>query len=387
MGRGARTIRSMFVALAALSGLGGGVAGVGAGGSAALGQSFHLLSDPQVTHGERVYGLSADGRTAAGENMEAPYGGFFWTRETGKRPFGYGPTIWSRAFGLSGDGTTAVGETGISGQAEYRAFRYRDGDPALEVLGVQPGYDRSTATGASGDGEVVVGYSRYGYLGDITQAFRWTRATGLVGLGFAPGHFASEGTAISRDGSTIVGHGRGGGYNGAFAWTQATGMVPLPGLDATGDGRAFGVNFDGRLIVGDSVAPLRTPVIWVDGVPTSLGVPPGFLRGSAYAVSDDGSIVVGQVDAGLQTAAIWTPARGMEVLGDYLARHGVVVPPGINLISATAVSSDGLTIAGYTGPSGQGGIHGWVATVPGPSTGLVLGLACLSLRRQRRVRK
>jgi len=34
---------------------------------------------------------------------------------------------------------------------------------------------------------------------------------------------------------------------------------------------------------------------------------------------------------------------------NYLAFHGVTVPPGLNLLTATAVSADGRTFAGYTG--------------------------------------
>ncbi len=378
------------MAIAALSGLGGGVAGVGPGAGAARAQSFELLSSPPGILSERAFALSADGSVAAGGRHFTPAGGFTWTRSGGMNFFGGLPGMprYSWAYGLSGDGTVAVGGAAATRpEVDEVAYRYRVGTPALELLGVQSGYTRSQARGASGDGEAVVGYSQYGDLGGITQAFRWTRATGLVGLGFArPDHFASEATAISRDGTTIVGHGRGGsGYNGAFAWTQATGMVPLPGLDATGDARAFGVNHDGTIIVGEAhVAPFRSDAaMWINGVPRSLGIAPGFSDAIANAVSDDGTVVVGTMYGGIQTASIWTSARGMEPLSRYLAFHGVAVPPGINLLTATAVSADGMTIAGYTGSPGPG-IQGWVATIPGPGSGAFLGGCCLIACRRRR---
>jgi hypothetical protein len=74
----------------------------------------------------------------------------------------------------------------------------------------------------------------------------------------------------------------------------------------------------------------------------------------------------------------------MERLSDYLAFHGVQVPAGINLITATAVSADGMTFAGYTGLPGAG-LQGWVATVPGPGVlcAFFIGYVASSRRRQR----
>lgn len=368
---------ALFVAFVLFSGV--GVV------SRASAQSFMLLSSPAGIQGERVYGLSADGRVAAGENMQSPGGGFFWTAAQGKQPFGFESPLAVRAYGLSGDGTTAVGESGIIGQTQNQAFRYRAGS-GLENIGRLSGYTRARALGASFDGEIVVGRSEAGGIGDIGQAFRWTSTTGMVGLGFLqPGQFYSEATAISRDGSTIVGNVRQtSGWNQAFVWREGMGMVGLPGLSTTNSGRAFGVNDNGTLIVGDS-GDIRTATMWVNGVPMTLGAVPGFIRSQANGVNDTGTVVVGSLQGGTSTAAIWTPNRGMEPLSAYLTHYGIAVPAGINLLTATSVSADGMTIAGYTGIPGAG-VQGWVVTIPAPSGAVCVGFGTLGLALRRRRR-
>jgi hypothetical protein len=73
----------------------------------------------------------------------------------------------------------------------------------------------------------------------------------------------------------------------------------------------------------------------------------------------------------------------MEPLSAYLAFHGVQVPAGINLLTATAVSADGMTFAGYTGGNG-GPVEGFVASIPGPmSISALFYVYLYSLRRTR----
>lgn len=267
-----------------------------------------------------------------------------------------------------------------------RAYRYRLGDSALEILGTLPGYASSESLGISGNGEVVVGRNTPMGSDDFGQAFRWTSATGMVGLGFLqPGQLYSEATAVSRDGSTIVGSVRQtSGFNQAFMWREGTGMVGLAGLSTTNSGRAFGVNYNGTRIVGDS-GDIRTATMWVNGVPMTLGAVPGFIRSQANGVNDAGTVVVGSLQGGTSTAAIWTPDRGMEPLSVYLSFHGISVPSGVNLLTATAVSADGMTIAGYTGFPGLVQ-DGFVVHIPSPSAVVFVGLMIFtcSARRHRR---
>lgn len=347
---------------------------------------FYLVSSPPGVLSERVFALSDDGTVAAGGRHATPASGFTWSVAGGLNNFGAMPGMpnqsWAR--GISGNGQVVVGAAASTLDVDERAYRYTGGS-SLEILGVQAGYTRSYAQDASFNGDVVVGRSEIGGFGDAGQAFRWTSTTGLVGLGYLqPGQSYSEAAAVSRDGAVVVGHVRQTtGSNQAFVWREGTGMVGLPGLDATNDGQARGIDATGAVIVGHSrPGPFqRAATMWVNGIPVNLGVPTGFVRSTANAVNDNGSVVVGQLDGIGQTAAIWTPSRGMEPLSAYLSFHGITVPSGINLLTATAVSADGRTIAGYTGPPGAG-IQGWVVTVPSP--GSVLVLSALPLARSRR---
>lgn len=339
--------------------------------------------------GSRLYGLSADGRIAAGVSAGgvAPpivTPGFSWTRSGGRYDFGLsiGASGGAPAFGISRDGRFVVGEEGGN------AYRWQSGSASLENLGRLPGHDFARGLDADETGETVVGVSQ-GFSGTAGQAFRWTSATGMVGLGFTrPGHFYSEAAATSRDGRTIVGHSRGSsGWNEAFIWREGTGMVALPGLEpVNNEGRAYGVNFDGRIVVGDTQfgSGDQSAVMWVDGVPTSLGFAPGWLQSRAIAVNDAGTVVVGEVRAGpvTQSAAIWTPELGMLRLSDYLLMHGITVPQGVNLLTATSISADGRTIGGYTGLPGQVR-EGFVVTIPAPASILALSLTLLGCATRR----
>ncbi|MDX2132227.1 MAG: hypothetical protein SFY69_09255 [Planctomycetota bacterium] len=349
--------------------------------SSATGQTFDLLGLGPAGFSSRAYGLSDDGRVASGGSPGNPAQGFWWTRADGRRDVGVvlGLPFGSYSYGISGDGGTLVGQYGID------AYRWTIGSPSLDILGRLPGYQSAFAQDANHDGSIVVGRSE-SFDGAIGQAFRCTSTTGLVGLGYTqPGHVYSEAAAISRDGTTIVGHSRGGGYSEAFAWREDVGMQVLAGLDSTNEARAYGTNFDGRVVVGDTRygAGNQGAVMWISGQPVALGFASGYSRSAATAVDDSGSVVVGYVSAPFQTAAIWTPGRGMEPLSAYLAFHGVQVPAGVNLLTATAVSADGSTIVGYTGLNG-GPVEGFIVSIPSPNTIFMFVLAFSATARRAR---
>ncbi|GJQ29098.1 MAG: hypothetical protein HBSAPP03_09820 [Phycisphaerae bacterium] len=341
--------------------------------SRAAAQTFDLIGHPDPNAVGFVYGLSADGSTAAG-GLASGGAGFTWTRAGGRNVYGTLPGMpnTSMAYAISGDGMWTAGQASGGGT---QAYRYRLGDPSLQMLGVLPGYPSSRALGISGNGEVVVGRNTPVGNDDFGQAFRWTSTTGMVGLGFLqPGQFYSEAAAVSRDGSTIVGSVRQtSGYDQAFVWREGTGMVGLPGLSATNDGRAFGVNPNGSLIVGSSImGPREYATMWVNGIPVSLGLADGFTHSRARGVNDAGSVIVGQLVGTTTTAAVWTPDRGLEPLSAYLSFHSITVPAGVNLLTATAVSADGMTITGYTGLPGfiQ---DGYVVHIPAPPAVVIAG--------------
>ena len=105
----------------------------------------------------------------------------------------------------------------------------------------------------------------------------------------------------------------------------------------------------------------------------------------ANGVSGDGSIVVGAGDTFDGTRAfIWDESHGIRDLNDVLVTDYGLDLSGWDLKVANAISDDGQTIVGM-------GIHNgnqeaFVAMVPEPSTGLLLGGGFVLLAARRRGR-
>ena len=77
---------------------------------------------------------------------------------------------------------------------------------------------------------------------------------GLGHLGVPPGELVSLAYGISGDGSTVVGRsfveGSPQGFAAGFRWTQASGMQALTSTAPGRVGDAYGVSFDGSVVVG-----------------------------------------------------------------------------------------------------------------------------------------
>ena len=348
----------------------------------ALGQTpgfFGVGVPSDAVGGTSCYAISANGLVAAGQSYGlTTYPGFTWTVAGGRNDFGTqaGLPANTGARGISADGSVVVGRTAS------RAFVYR-GPGTYQAIAPIGGYTATAAAGVSGDGSIVVG-NQFVPQTFASQSFRWTSQTGVQNLGVArPGDAYSGTGAISRDGSTIVGESFGGLDSVAYTWRQSTGMIPLPALPGSTSSRAKGVNLDGSIVVG--VSGSTHAVAWRDGQLMDLGLPSGFSGyGQANAVNDLGSVVVGYAAVGPnQFASIWTPSFGMEFLSDYLVRNGIEIPSGWTLLNATAVSADGLTIAGW-GSNALTGSEGFVVTIPAPSSLLALSVGAILATRRRR---
>lgn len=251
----------------------------------------------------------------------------------------YAPTA------LSGDGSIA------SGNANGSAVRVTNGfngtvDPLGDLAGGGTG---SFAWDLSADGSIVIGS---GSSSAGAEAFRWEGGT-MVGLGdLAGGAFGSAARAISSDGSTIVGFGTAASGREAVRWT-GSGIASLGNLG----GAAF--------------------------------------SSEARDVSADGSTIVGLAGLpGGQTGFVWDAVNGMREFSVVLDAAGVDLD-GIEIRSVLGVSDDGRTFFGegfqddvfdpnspFIEPGA--GTLVWVATIPEPSTALLLmgGLAALGIRRR-----
>jgi probable HAF family extracellular repeat protein len=215
--------------------------------------------------------------------------------------------------------------------------------------------------GVNSGGSVAAGWSgRDGNLGP--HAISWTLAGGTVDLGSLPGtpalNDASFAYAMSEYADAIVGSsGSPTTFSTAFRFTTADNtMRDLGALPASPNGvsSAYGVNFDGSVVVGSSTFTSQDNSLthafrWVLTPGMTTGVMSdidGNARSSsaAYAVNGDGSVVVGtQRPPGTltQNAFIWTQATGMVILGAL---------PGDSAAMATGVSRDGTMVVGTSNP-------------------------------------
>jgi probable HAF family extracellular repeat protein len=119
-----------------------------------------------------------------------------------------------------------------------------------------------------------------------------------------------------------------------------------------------------------------------------LGSLPGGLDGVGYDVSADGSTVVGYAHsaASSQEAFIWDESNGMRELDGVLTAIGLDLT-GWTLNEAYGISDDGRVIVGW-GTNPDNDREAWIAVIPEPSTGLLLGfgLAGLAVGGRRSVR-
>lgn len=326
----------------------------------------------------QVVGISADGTIAAGNGPKA----FTWSQAAGRSNQASDPNkpAYLIADAISGDGRAVIGSLGGAAAIWRGPGKYQD----IGQLSTQRPW--AYTTGVNNDASVICGYSTpKNSQGNGGRAWVWTPGGGMQDLGdVTSGAVAIEARGVSRDGSTVVGLSS-GASEAAFSWTFSGGMSRLPDLytDYRRSSQAYGVNFDGSIVVGSSGLDSHA-VLWKNGVLTDLGqLAPGTYP-LAVAVSDDGGVVVGRDGGGgrfSDRAIVWTPATGLETLADYFSQYGVFLPAGAELTNCTCVSADGRTFGG-TITLADGTDYGFVATIPSPATLGVMCGACFVRRRR-----
>jgi probable HAF family extracellular repeat protein len=341
-----------------------------------------------------VGGISGDGSVVVGASeSNLVQEAFRWTREHGIESLGVaarGDDL-SAAGAVSYDGSVIVGRSGrVSG--DFAAFRWTDANEMISIGDLPGGMTSASADAVSADGSVVVGTGTRSPTGGI-EPFIWTETSGLVLLGALPaGATSGYADAISADGTVVA-----GGISRLFGiegtrWTASTGIVPLGDLssDQPPPGtNIYGMSADGRTLVGSSSG--NGAVAWTEqGGWIKLGDASDLHSTAAFDADADGSTIVGNevtldpndIFHAVIRATIWTSRDGNRLLQEVLTNVYGIDLTGWTLLSANAISDDGLTIAG-NGINPLGFTEGWVAVIPEPSTALMvtLGLMTLSCRR------
>jgi probable HAF family extracellular repeat protein len=336
----------------------------------------------------RASDISNDGTIVVGTSTSTPAGtnneAFRWTSSTGLVGLGDlpGSDFSSSGQGISGDGVTLVGSSLSTGNV-FEAYRWTQGTGMLG-LGVPVGAIFTNASDASNDGSVIVG--SIGVTPTQNQAYRWTQATGMVPLGQLSVDFpGSTAEAVSANGATVVGTSQGNNVRAAFRWTQGTGMIALSGLPgAVTTSDAFDVSADGTVVVGDYVlAGIFHAFRWTQLTgAVDLGPIVGggtAITASAKAMSPDGAFIVGTGSGSGGNSFLWDAANGARRLTDVFNSLGLQSSyAGWLALTPTGIAADGKTIVGF-GTNPQGNVEGWIASVPEPSSMILLGFGSIAL--------
>lgn len=212
------------------------------------------------------------------------------------------------------------------------------GQAVLTQIPAIPSSGTAVASAISADGSTVAGYC----YGSTVRAFRWTRDGGTVALGTLAGLTNSVATGISDDGQVIVGYCYTLEVARSFRWTAVGGMQDLGAPSDLPAVYAFAVSGDGRVVTGGCRATVnpqlsRRPFRWT--TETGVQLLSATASGDGAAASGDGSVIVGGA-GGTGGGFKWTVSTGFVPL---------VGLPGDSMTFARGVTTDGLTIVGWSG--------------------------------------
>jgi uncharacterized membrane protein len=345
--------------------------------------------------GQNAYELSADGSVLKALDFSGggPHDGGVWTADTGWifHPNDGPPSfVEVNLYGLSADGSTAVGRIDPPGAPPGEALRWTFAG-GFEELGLLPGQAAATAYDVSADRSVIVGVSG-------SQLFRWTSEAGMIAIVDLPaGHDSWSIPIVSNDGQAVIAPGSLAGSNGMthdlFRWTMQTGLVPIiPGLQRS---NYIHTSHDGSVVVAAGDDGLKR---WTEqaGLQTLPHLPGGSNLTVPVAMSADGSVVFGATgnDISQIVYGFWTADGLAKTLPQVLQDQGLgpaaagwQFPFGGSNIGYF-LSADGRVLAG-SGINPEGIREAFVVyldplVVPEPTSAVmsVLAISCAAIRRR-----
>lgn len=218
-------------------------------------------------------------------------------------------------------------------------------------VGSFPGASATTVRAISGEGSVVVGKAEDG---SMLELFRWSADQGFSSLGKFPST-NSEAFGVNRDGRFIVGSApivSGNINQRAFRWDATGGFIDLGTLGGTGSA-AYGISNDGAVVVGMAATAIDQHAFrWEAGNMLDLGTLATGERSAAQGVSGDGSVVVGFSGS---KAFRWDATTKMVDLGTL----------GGLFSSANATNGDGTVVIGFSELADRASLHAYRWTASG----------------------
>lgn len=206
-------------------------------------------------------------------------------------------------------------------------------------------------------------------LACVVALFLQSETRAQSGIRFFPmgrlpdGGAFSVANAVSQDGRTVVGHGIDeNGFYRAIRWTATDGMQSLGGFPSPSQSRSFAlaVSADGRVITVQNVdqtiphGPSESGLWSEENGLHMLGRFPGGEVGGSIpsALSGNGLVIAGQADTpGPGSAFRWSAADGWEDLG--------VIAGGSNGSSVRGASYDGSVLVGQSRSPNTSSIEGF----------------------------
>jgi hypothetical protein len=285
--------------------------------------------------------LSADGLTAVGSELGTG-NAIRWTPSGGVEQL----TGARQANGVSGDGSIVLGET-TSPTLRSALWSGTGSWQDLGELGGPCDAFQVNPLDLSDDGTVAVGL---GWVGCITDAYKWTPSTGIQGLPKL-GAKSARANVVSGNGQTIGGWEQAptGERRATAYWPDGSvELVTTSPSNPKGFGEVWGISQNGTWVTGQGFLNTKG---WLYSKATGLidiGNPPNTPNGTMPLnvwVANDGKTVIGNRGAfGGWRGTIWTESGGMQWMDDHLAQnYGITIPQNTYIAD---VSADGRVLVG-----------------------------------------